>query len=138
VTVSWFVPQNQKGFGLSVVPQNQRREVGAGHTSISSGLLGVKARLIRVSQSGLKTDGGVTTGGVAPSRRLRQRQVEDGLVDAMDCVGPCYPTFVIFNVLDSRGIVDITLLLEPIYKTRGLELFTTSQFYFIFPRVEVC
>jgi hypothetical protein len=28
-TVSWFVPQNQVGFGLSVVPQNRQREVGA-------------------------------------------------------------------------------------------------------------
>jgi hypothetical protein len=23
--VSWFVPQNQVGYGLSVLPQNQRR-----------------------------------------------------------------------------------------------------------------
>jgi hypothetical protein len=34
-----------------------------GHTSRSSSLLGVKASLARVSQSGLKTDGGATTGG---------------------------------------------------------------------------
>jgi hypothetical protein len=34
-----------------------------GHTSRSSSLLGVKASLTRVSQSGLKTDGGTTTGG---------------------------------------------------------------------------
>jgi hypothetical protein len=34
-----------------------------GHTSRSSGLLHVKANLARVSQFGLKTDGGVTTGG---------------------------------------------------------------------------
>jgi hypothetical protein len=61
--VSWFVPQNQVGFGLSVVPQNRRREVGAGHTSISSGLLRVKASLDRVSQSGSKTGGGAMTGG---------------------------------------------------------------------------
>jgi hypothetical protein len=51
------------GFGLSVAPQNQRREVGAGHASRSSSLLGVEASLARVSQSGLKTGGGVTTGG---------------------------------------------------------------------------
>jgi hypothetical protein len=37
-TVSWLGPQNQVGFGLSVTPQNRRREVGAGHTSRSSGL----------------------------------------------------------------------------------------------------
>jgi hypothetical protein len=44
---------------------------------------------------------------VAPSRRMRQRQVEDGRVDAMGYVGPCYPTFAVFNVLDPRGIVVI-------------------------------
>jgi hypothetical protein len=50
-------------FGLSVVPQNQRREVGAGHASRSSSLLGVEASLARVSHSGLKTDGGATMSG---------------------------------------------------------------------------
>jgi hypothetical protein len=48
---------------LSVAPQNQRSEVGAGHASRSSSLLDVEASLARVSQSGLKTGGGVTTGG---------------------------------------------------------------------------
>jgi hypothetical protein len=62
-TVSWFGPQNQAGFSLSVAPQNRRREVGAGHALRSSGLLGVEASLARVSQSGLKTGGGVTAGG---------------------------------------------------------------------------
>jgi hypothetical protein len=51
------------GFDLSVAPQNRRREVGAGHTSRSSGLLHVEASLARVSQSGLKSCGGATTGG---------------------------------------------------------------------------
>jgi hypothetical protein len=63
VTISWFEPQNQAGFGLSVAPQNRRREVGVGHASRSSNLLGVEASLARVSQSGLKTDRGATTGG---------------------------------------------------------------------------
>jgi hypothetical protein len=62
-TVSWFGPQNQVGFGLSVVAQNRRRKVGAGHASRSSSLLGVEASLARVSQSALKTGGGTTTGG---------------------------------------------------------------------------
>jgi hypothetical protein len=44
---------------------------------------------------------------VAPSRRLRRWQVEDGRVNAMDCVGPCYPIFAVFNVLDPRDIVII-------------------------------
>jgi hypothetical protein len=63
VTVSWFMPQNQVGFGLSVVPQNRRREVGAGHASRSSSLLSVEASLTRIFQSGMKTGGGATTDG---------------------------------------------------------------------------
>jgi hypothetical protein len=51
------------GFGLSVAPQNRWREASVGHTSRSSGLLHVEESLGRVSQSGLKTAGGVTTGG---------------------------------------------------------------------------
>jgi hypothetical protein len=62
VTVSWFGPQNQADFGLSVAPQNRRREVDARHALRSSNLLGVKASLARVSQSVLKTGGGATTG----------------------------------------------------------------------------
>jgi hypothetical protein len=63
MTVSWFGPQNYAGFGLSAAPQNRPREVGVGHTSRSSGLLHVEASLAMVSQSGLKTGGGMTTGG---------------------------------------------------------------------------
>jgi hypothetical protein len=48
---------------LSVAPQNQQREVSAGYVSRSSGLLHVEASLARISQSGLKTDRGPTTGG---------------------------------------------------------------------------
>jgi hypothetical protein len=51
------------GIGLSVAPQNRRREVGVGYASRSSSLLGVEASLARVSQSGLKTGGGATMGG---------------------------------------------------------------------------
>jgi hypothetical protein len=42
---------------------NRQREVGAGHASRSSRLLDVESSLARVFQSGLKTDGGATTGG---------------------------------------------------------------------------
>jgi hypothetical protein len=38
-------------------------EIAAGHTLRFRGLLHVEASLARVSQSGLKTDGGVMTGG---------------------------------------------------------------------------
>jgi hypothetical protein len=106
VTVSWFGPQNQVGFGLSVVSQNQRNQDGAGHASRSGGLLRLEASCARVSQSGLKTDGDATVGGhVAPSWRLCRDQVEDGWVDAMGCVGPCYPYFSVFYVLGPKGIV---------------------------------
>jgi hypothetical protein len=62
-TVSWFGPQNQADFGLSFASQNGWRDVDVGHASRSSSLLGVEASLARVYQSGLKTGGGVTTGG---------------------------------------------------------------------------
>jgi hypothetical protein len=61
--VSWFVPQNQAAFGLSVAPQNRQREVGTGHTLRSSGLVGVEASLVRVCQSGLEIGRGATVGG---------------------------------------------------------------------------
>jgi hypothetical protein len=61
--VSLFVPQNQTGFGLSVAPQNRRREDDVGHTSRSGGLLCLEASHARVSQSGIETGGGATAGG---------------------------------------------------------------------------
>jgi hypothetical protein len=48
---------------LSVALQNRRSEVGAGHASRSSSLLGAEASLARVYQPGLKTGEGVTVGG---------------------------------------------------------------------------
>jgi hypothetical protein len=63
VTVSWFGPQNQVRFGLSVALQNRRRKVGAGHATRSSGLLHVEASLARVSQSDLKAGGGAMAHG---------------------------------------------------------------------------
>jgi hypothetical protein len=44
---------------------------------------------------------------VTPSWRLRQRQVKDERVDATGYVRPCYPSFVVFNVLSHRRIVVI-------------------------------
>jgi hypothetical protein len=49
VAVSWFGPQNQAGYGLSVTPQNQQEGVNAGHASRSSDLLHVEASQARVS-----------------------------------------------------------------------------------------
>jgi hypothetical protein len=43
-------------------------------------------------------------------------QVEDGWVDAMDCIGPRYLTFIVFKVLCPRGIVVIySFTLDYIY-----------------------
>jgi hypothetical protein len=95
-------------FDLSVVPQNRWREVGVGHATRSSGLLDVEASLARVFQSGLKIWASkLRVVHVAPSQRLRRRQVEDGRVDTMGCVRPCHPTFAVFNVLGHRGIIVI-------------------------------
>jgi hypothetical protein len=63
VTVFWFGSQNQAGFGLSVAPQNQRREVSVGHTLRSSSLLRLEASQARVCQSDLNTGGGAMVGG---------------------------------------------------------------------------
>jgi hypothetical protein len=72
VTVSWSVPQNQARFGLSIAPQNRRREVGTRHASRSSNLLRVEASQARVSQSGLKTGEGTMAGGACGTiARLR-------------------------------------------------------------------
>jgi hypothetical protein len=71
--VSCFGPQNRQlrfgDLGLKITamvfwfwPQNQRREYGAGHALRSGGLIRLKASRARVFQSGLKTDGGSTTG----------------------------------------------------------------------------
>jgi hypothetical protein len=50
VTVSWFGPQNQVGYALSVAPQNrQEDEDGAGHASRSSGLLRLEVSRARIS-----------------------------------------------------------------------------------------
>jgi hypothetical protein len=51
------------GFTLSVASQNQRREVGVGHVSRSSDMLGMEASLARVFQFRLKTGGGAMTCG---------------------------------------------------------------------------
>jgi hypothetical protein len=42
---------------------------------------------------------------VAPSRRFRRGQVEDGQVDATGCVEPCYSCFAVLFLLGTRGII---------------------------------
>jgi hypothetical protein len=87
--VSWFMPQNQVGYGLSVAAQNRREdEDGVGHASRSSGLLCLKASRARVSQSSLKTGVGAawmvyvasswrSCGDEAKDKRLMRRAASD-------------------------------------------------------------
>jgi hypothetical protein len=61
VTVSWFGPQNQVGYGWSVAPQNRRDDKdGTEHTSRSTVLLRLEASQAGVFQSSLKTGKGTT------------------------------------------------------------------------------
>jgi hypothetical protein len=122
--VSFLVePQNQCGGGFS----------GLDLKTGSSGLViwvsnsprrffgfGLKIKWATVYWLRYKTDGGRSARDthrdlvacfmwrhMTPSRRLRRKLVEDGRVDAMGCVGPCYPTFAVFNILGPRDIVVI-------------------------------
>jgi hypothetical protein len=105
VIVSWFGPQNQVGYGLSVVPQNrQEDEDGVRHASRSSGLLRLKASRARISQSSLKTGrGAARMVHVASSQRSCGDEVKDGPVDATGCIRLFYPNFVIFFVLGNKS-----------------------------------
>jgi hypothetical protein len=93
---------------LSVAPQNRRSEVCAVYALRSSGLLGVKASLTWVSQSGLKTGGGATAGRtcgtiaeVASETSYRWTDRCDGLRQTL------LPCLSAFSVLGPRGIVVI-------------------------------
>jgi hypothetical protein len=77
-----------------------------GHVLRSSGLLHVKASWNTVSSlTSRLEEARWWVVHVAPSRRLRQVQVEDGRVDAMGCIGPFYLRIIVFYVLGSSGIV---------------------------------
>jgi hypothetical protein len=75
--------------------------------------LGLKIKWASVCWLRHKTDGGRSTRDTRQDLaacfawRLRRRQVEDGQVNMMGCVRLYYPTFVVFNVLGTRGIVVI-------------------------------
>jgi hypothetical protein len=106
VAVSWFGSQNHAGYGLSVAPQNRWEGDGVGHASISSGLLRMEtSRVGFPSLASSLVEAGWWVVHVAPSQRLHRGQVEDGRIDTLGCVGPCYPCFAIFIVLDPRVIV---------------------------------
>jgi hypothetical protein len=105
VTVSWFRPQNQAGYGLSVAAQNRwEDENGVGHAARSSSLLYLEASQTRVSESSLKSNGGaVRMVHVASLQRSHRDEAKDGRVDAMGCIGLFYPNFAVFIVLGHKG-----------------------------------
>jgi hypothetical protein len=114
--VSWFGPQNQVGYDLSVAPQDPREdEDSVGHALTSSGLLHLEASWARVNQSSLKTGGGAAQMvHVVSSQRSRGDEVEDGWVNATGCIRLFYPNFVIFIVLGHKGSLVISF---PINRT---------------------
>jgi hypothetical protein len=67
------------------------KQVTLGFFSLTSRLAEARRRVVHVASSWMSC-------GV---------QVEDGRVDAMGCVEPCYSYFVVFYVLDTRRIVVI-------------------------------
>jgi hypothetical protein len=103
--VSSFWPQNEVGYGLSVVPQNRWEDKdGVGHASRSNGLLHLEVSRARVFQSSLKTGGGaVRMMHVASLRSSHEDEVKDGWVDATGCIRLFYPNFVIFIILYHKG-----------------------------------
>jgi hypothetical protein len=109
--VSWFGPQNQVTYSLSVAPQNRLvDEDDVGHESRFSGLLRLEASRARISQSGFKTSGGVAQMvHVASSRRSRGVQAKGGWIDVTGCIGPFYPDFAIFIVLGPEGVLVFSL-----------------------------
>jgi hypothetical protein len=114
--VSWFGPENQVGYGLSVAPQNRWEDKDSvGHTSRSTGLLCLEARQARVSQSSLKTSRGMAwIVHVASSGRSHGDEAEDGRVDAMGCISLFYTNLAILVVLGHKGSLVISF---PINRT---------------------
>jgi hypothetical protein len=108
-----FEPQNQVDYSLSVAPQNRREdENGEENTLRSSGLLHLEASRARVSQSSLKTGGGVVwMVHVASSRRSHGSEATDGRFDGIGCgavkVGPNYTSLDTIFLLAHRGILVI-------------------------------
>jgi hypothetical protein len=103
--VSWFRPQNQAGYELSIPPQNRwEDEDGVGHTSRSSSLLHLAASRARFSMSGLKTGGDTAwMVHVTSSQRLHRVEGEDGQTEEMGYIAPFYPNFAVFIILGPRA-----------------------------------
>jgi hypothetical protein len=94
------------GYGLSVAPQNRRKdEDSMRHASRSSSLLRLEASWARVSQSDLKTGVGTTQMvHVTSSQRSRGDEDENKREDTTSCIRPCYPYFAILTVLGPKSV----------------------------------
>jgi hypothetical protein len=104
------------GYDLSVAPINRwEDEDGAGYMSRSSGLIRLKMSWARISQSSLKTGGGVARMvHVVSLWRSRRDEVKDGWVDAMSCIRLFYPNFAVFIILGHKSNLVISF---PIIRT---------------------
>jgi hypothetical protein len=65
------------------------KQVGLGFPSLALRLAEVRRREVQM----------------APSRRSHEDRIEDGRVNAMGCVRPCYPYVIVFYVLGPTGIL---------------------------------
>jgi hypothetical protein len=116
---SWFEPQNQTDYGLSVALQNRREGDGVGRALRSSSLFRVEASRARVFQSGLKIGGGTTAIGahgtmVKVMSRSNQRRTDRcyGLHQIL------LPLICHFLCISPLGAVQFfSILLEPINRT---------------------
>jgi hypothetical protein len=98
-----------------------------GHASRSSDLLHLEASWARVSQSSVKTGGGmVRMVHVASSQRSHRDEAEDGRVDATECIRLFYPNFVVFIVLGHKGSLVISFPINRIPRAGG-EVSTQSS-----------
>jgi hypothetical protein len=109
------------GYGLSVAPQNRREdEDDMRHASRSSGLLHLETSQTRVSQSSLKTSGGMMQMvHVALSWRSRGDEAKDGQVNAMGCVRLFCLNFAIFVVLGHKGCLIISFSINKTPRVSG-------------------
>jgi hypothetical protein len=84
-----------------------------GHVLRFSGLLRLEASQARVSQSSLKTGGGVAwMVNVESLRRSHGDEIEDRWVDATGYIGLFYPNFAVFIILCHKGSLVISFPLN--------------------------
>jgi hypothetical protein len=105
-TVSWFGPQNQADFGLSVVTQNRREEVNVGHTLRYNALLHLEASRSRVFQFTLKlAETRRQVVHMTPSRRSRGVKAEDSWINEMGYIGLFYTKITVFNIFGLNDVL---------------------------------